>query len=42
MKENTDHLYSFRSVCKDPAAAGGETSEEKENYSEEEHFKPLL
>ncbi len=38
-----DHIDAFcRSLCKDPAAAGGKTSEEEEDYSEEEHAEPLL
>lgn len=39
----TDHIDALcRSLCKDPAAAGGQASEEKEDHGEEEHLEPVL
>lgn len=35
-------LLLCRPICKDPAAAGRQTSEEKEDHSEEKHPEPLL
>lgn len=31
-----------RPLCEDPAVAGRQTSEEKEDHSEEKHPEPLL